>query len=84
VKVRVDGQLAFNMIDLILKGCPRRFFGLAHLPLDQVDTFIHRGRLIRVLEDWSKPFLVCRLYYPSRRQPTLAFPLLVDTLRYRG
>lgn len=83
VKVRVDGQLAFNTIDLILKAALDGL-GLAHLPLDQVDTLIDCGRLIRVLKDWSKPLPGYHFYYPSRRQPTSAFSLLVDTLRYRG
>ena len=41
------------------------------------------GRLIRVLDDWCPPYSGYHLYYPSRRQPTLAFSLLVDALRYR-
>ena len=41
------------------------------------------GRLIRVLEDWCQPFSGYHLYYPSRRQATPAFALLVDALRYR-
>ena len=42
------------------------------------------GRLIQVLADWCPPFSGYHLYYPSRRQPTPAFALLVDALRYRG
>jgi hypothetical protein len=42
------------------------------------------GRLIRVLEDWCPPFVGYHLNYPSRRQPSAAFSLLVDALRYRG
>jgi DNA-binding transcriptional LysR family regulator len=42
------------------------------------------GRLIRVLADWCPPFSGYHLYYPSRRQPTPAFALLVQALRYRG
>jgi DNA-binding transcriptional LysR family regulator len=42
------------------------------------------GRLVRVLADWCPPFPGYHLYYPSRRQPTPAFALLVDALRYRG
>jgi len=41
-------------------------------------------RLIRVLVDWCPPFSGYHLYYPSRRQPTPAFALLVDALRRRG
>ena len=40
--------------------------------------------LVRVLADWCPPFPGYHLYYPSRRQATPAFSLLVDALRYRG
>jgi DNA-binding transcriptional LysR family regulator len=83
LKVRVDGQLVFNNIALrlnaALAGC-----GLTYLPEDQVTTHVADGRLIRVLDDWCPPFSGYHLYYPSRRQPTPAFALLVDALRYRG
>jgi DNA-binding transcriptional LysR family regulator len=42
------------------------------------------GRLVRVLADWCPPFQDYNLYYPSRRQSSPAFALLVDALRYRG
>lgn len=83
LNVRVEGQLVFNTIglrrDAVLAG-----FGLACLPEDQVSSHLRDGALIRVLEDWCPPFSGCHLYYPSRRQPTPAFALLVDALRYRG
>ncbi|HEY2105028.1 MAG TPA: hypothetical protein VGH29_04550, partial [Candidatus Binataceae bacterium] len=37
----------------------------------------------RVLASWCQPFSGYHLYYPSRRQPSPAFALLVDALRYR-
>ena len=81
--MRVEGQLVFNSIalrlDAVLAG-----FGLAYLPEDQVQAHVEKGRLIRVLDDWCPPFAGYHLYYPSRRQPTPAFALLVDALRYRG
>jgi DNA-binding transcriptional LysR family regulator len=58
--------------------------GLAYLPEDQVRTHLADGRLIRVLADWCPPFSGYHLYYPSRRQATPAFVLLVDALRYRS
>ena len=82
VKVRVEGQLVFNTIALRLKAALAGF-GLMYLPEDQVRTHIEQGRLIRVLEDWCPPYPGYHLYYPSRRQQTPAFALLVDTLRYR-
>jgi DNA-binding transcriptional LysR family regulator len=58
--------------------------GLAYLPEDLVQPHLSDGRLIRVLDDWCAPFSGYRLYYPSRRQPSPAFTVLVDGLRYRG
>jgi len=58
-------------------------FGLAYLPEDLVQADLAKGRLIRVLTDWCPPFSGYHLYYPSRRQVTPAFALLVDALRYR-
>lgn len=40
------------------------------------------GRLERVLEDGCPTFPGYHLYYPSRRQSSAAFALLVDALRY--
>jgi DNA-binding transcriptional LysR family regulator len=83
LRVRVDGQLVFNasapMLDAALAG-----FGLAYLPEDSVQGHLAEGRLIRVLADWCPPYAGYHLYYPSRRQPTPAFALLVNALRYRG
>ena len=82
IRVRVEGQLVFNgtapMLDAALAG-----FGLAYVPEDTVRTHIADGRLIRVLADWCPSYPGYHLYYPSRRQPTPAFALLVNALRYR-
>ncbi len=82
LKVRVEGQLVFNNIALRLNAALAGI-GLAYLPEDRVQTHLADGRLIRVLDDWCPPFSGYHLYYPSRRQPTPAFALLVDALRYR-
>jgi DNA-binding transcriptional LysR family regulator len=83
VKVRVEGKLVFNTIALRLNAALAGF-GLAYLPEDQVRAHVAKGRLIRVLADWCPSFSGYHLYYPSRRQPTPAFALLVDALRYRA
>ncbi len=81
VKVRVEGQLVFNNLALRLNAVLAGI-GLAYVPEDQVQTYVAEGRLIRVLEDWCPPFSGYHLYYPSRRQPTPAFALVVDALRH--
>jgi len=82
LKVRVEGPLVFNNIALRLKAV-RAGLGIAYLPEDQVKADIAQGRVVRVLEDWCAPFSGYHLYYPSRRQPTQAFGLLVEALRYQ-
>ncbi len=82
VNVRVEGQLVFNgagaLLSAALKG-----FGLAYLTEGHVQPYLSSGQLVRVLSDWCPPFSGYHLYYPSRRQPSPAFSLLVDALRYR-
>jgi DNA-binding transcriptional LysR family regulator len=58
--------------------------GLACLLEAHIEDHVAEGRLVRVLEDWCPPFPGYHLYYPSRRQPTLAFSLLIDALRKRA
>jgi hypothetical protein len=82
VNVRVNGQLIFGTSGLILAAA-RSGLGLAYLTEEQVSGDLKSGRLVRVLGDWCPPFSGYHLYYPSRRQPTQAFTLLVDALRYR-
>jgi DNA-binding transcriptional LysR family regulator len=62
----------------------RSGLGLAYLTEQQVGPDLESGALTRVLADWCPPFPGYHLYYPSRRQPTPAFALLVDALRYRA
>ena len=83
LRVRVEGQLVFNNIALRLNAVMAGL-GLAYLPEDQVQAYLAEGRLVRVLADWCPPFPGYHLYYPSRRQPTPAFALLVEALRYRN
>jgi DNA-binding transcriptional LysR family regulator len=82
LKVHVEGQLVFNataqMISAAIAG-----FGVAYVPEDLAQPHLAKGRLKRVLEDWCPPFSGYHLYYPSRRQLTPAFALLVEALRYR-
>lgn len=81
--VRVDGQLTLNESRLILKAACAGL-GLAFVLEDHVKSLIAEGRLKRVLSDWCPPFSGYHLYYPSRRQLTPAFALILDKLRKRG
>ena len=81
-KVRVDGPIAFNAIAMLRQAAVDGL-GIANLPEDYVTQQVADGRLVRVLQDWCPPGPGYHLYYPSRRQPTQAFALLIDALRYR-
>ncbi|HEY1858579.1 LysR family transcriptional regulator [Acidocella sp.] len=83
LNVRVDGRLAFNNARLILQAAEAGF-GIGFLPEDHVQQAMAAGRLMRLLADWCPLFPGFHLYYPSRRQPTPAFALLVEALRHRG
>lgn len=80
VRVKVTGQLAFNvtppMIDAILQG-----YGIAYVAEDLVADHIATGRLVQVLDDWSPFFAGYYLYYPSRRQQSAAFTVVLNALR---
>lgn len=83
LRVRVDGQLAFNnsyaMIDAAVSG-----YGIAYVPEDIVATRIASGALVQLLDDWSPFFDGYFLYYPSRRQNLPAFRVIVEALKHRG
>jgi len=83
LRVRVDGQLTCNttaqMLNAALAG-----LGLAYVPEGLAQPHLSKGRLNRVLDEWCLPYSGYHLYYPSRRQSSAAFALLVDALRYRG
>ena len=80
-RVRVDGQLTFNLlperIDAALSG-----FGIACVPENAVQHYVKSGELIQVLQEWCPTFPGYYLYYPSRKQHPPAFALLIDALRY--
>lgn len=82
LRVRVEGQLTFNitseMLNAALAGS-----GLAYVPESMAQPHITKGRLKRVLEDWCPSYSGYHLWYPSRRQSSAAFALVVDALRYR-
>ena len=83
LNARVEGQLVVNDIALALQAALDGS-GIAYLPERYVEAHIDAGSLIRVLGDWSPPFPGYHLYYPSRRQQSPAFSLVVEALRYRG
>lgn len=78
--LRVKGQFVSNSPDQIVTACAAGL-GVAFLQESYFDEHFRSGRLVRVLEDWCAPFAGYYLYYPSRRQPTSAFTLVLNALR---
>jgi len=83
LRVRVQGQLVLNATSQMLKAALAGL-GLAYVPEDMAQPHIAEGQLKRVLEDWCLPYSGYHLYYPSRRQNSPAFALVVEALRYRS
>ncbi|PTT96823.1 LysR family transcriptional regulator [Pseudomonas sp. HMWF031] len=83
LKARVSGQVTFNGVYPLLHAALDGI-GLSYIPQDLVAPHIATGRLVQVLQDWCPPFAGFHLYYPSRRQASPAFALLLEALRYRG
>jgi DNA-binding transcriptional LysR family regulator len=83
LNVRVEGQLTVNGLDEQVSAALAGF-GVAFVLEDAIAAHVRDGRLVRVLDDWTPPFAGYHLYYPSRRQASPAFSLVVDALRYRA
>jgi DNA-binding transcriptional LysR family regulator len=82
LNVQVPGQIIFNtsaqLLNAALEG-----YALTYAPEDVIQPHVEAGRLVRVLEDWSRIFPGYHLYYPSRRQSLPAFALVVEALKLR-
>jgi DNA-binding transcriptional LysR family regulator len=81
LNVRVEGQLIFNSSTPKLRAALEGL-GIANVPQDMIQQHVANGELIEVLQDWCPIFPGYHLYYPSRRQSSLAFTLIVDALRH--
>lgn len=79
-RVRVTGPLIMNSVLQILDACLAGV-GIAQLPDTQVRPHLEDGTLQEILAEWSDPFPGYHLYYPSRRQQTAAFRVVLDQLR---
>jgi DNA-binding transcriptional LysR family regulator len=82
IRVRVEGRLTCNNVNMIVRAAVSGF-GLAFVMEDHVREHLANGRLVQLLGDWCPAFPGYHLYYPSRREPSAAFSLLVEALRFR-
>jgi DNA-binding transcriptional LysR family regulator len=82
LRVKVNGQLTFNdsyaMVEPALSG-----YGIAYVPESIVADHIKSGKLTQVLDEWSPFFDGYFIYYPSRRQNSAAFKVILDAVRHR-
>jgi DNA-binding transcriptional LysR family regulator len=83
LRVRVEGRLTCNGTAQLLNGALAGL-GLAYVPEGMVETHIAKRRLKRVLADWCPPYSGYHLFYPSRRQSSAAFSVVVEALRHRS
>lgn len=81
--MRAESRLISNNLEHILTASLAGF-GLAYLPEDVVRPHIEIGCLRQVLDEWCPMFPGYHLYYPSRRQPSPVFALLVEAFRYHS
>lgn len=80
LNVRVEGQATFNTSPLIVLAALDGL-GVAFLPEEEFAPHLEEGRLVRVLQDWCPAFSGYHLYYPSRKQQSPAFALVIEALR---
>lgn len=83
LRVRVDGQVTFNSVNACLQAVLDGF-GIGFLPEAVVRPHLAAGALHLVLDDWSQPIAGLHLYYPSRRQTSPAFQIIINALRHRS
>jgi len=83
LEVLPTGPVVINDVDMMVRAALDGA-GLICTLENSVATHVADGRLVRVLEDWCRPFPGFFLYYPSRRQLPFALRTLVDFLRVRS
>ncbi|MAC77333.1 MAG: LysR family transcriptional regulator [Rhodobacteraceae bacterium] len=80
LSVRPPARCIFNSVPRMLQAALDGL-GLTSLPEDIFAGHVREGRLVRVLQDWSPTRPGYHLYYPSRKQPSPAFSIVLDALR---
>ncbi|MDO9418009.1 LysR family transcriptional regulator [Pararhizobium sp.] len=80
VEIRVDGSYVVNDLDMMVAAALAGT-GLVYLFEDVIAEHVRSGRLVRVLEEYCKPFAGYYIYYSSRRQMPPALSAFIDALR---
>jgi DNA-binding transcriptional LysR family regulator len=85
IEIAVDGSFVVNDVDALLLNVLDGV-GVGHLPEPIVASHLAQGRLVSLLEDWSRTTPGIFLYHPSRRQtpmPLQVFLGFVEKWRKR-
>lgn len=82
LRVRVDGQVICNGIRQILNAAVSGY-GFGFVPDGLAIADIVSGRLVQVLSEWCPSYPGYHLYYPSRRQSSAAFRVVLEALRQK-
>jgi DNA-binding transcriptional LysR family regulator len=80
--VAVDGPLVVDDAEIHVRAAVDGV-GVVWTLEHYAAPYLAAGKLVRVLEDWCRPFPGYFLYYPSRRQQPAALSALIETLRLR-
>lgn len=80
VEIAVEGSLITNNLDLVVHAALDGT-GVAYMLEGYMKADIAAGKLIPILEDWSRPYAGYHLFYPSRRQMPAKLKAFIDHLR---
>jgi DNA-binding transcriptional LysR family regulator len=76
IEVSTRGRLTMNDIDMVLNAALDGI-GVACLAEPMVARHLADGRLISLLDDWSRTLAGAFLYHPSRRQPPMPLQVFI-------
>jgi DNA-binding transcriptional LysR family regulator len=85
-EIAVDGSFVVNDADMLLRSALQGV-GVAYLPTPMIASHLAQGRLVSLLEDWSRTVPGIFLYHPSRRQmpmPLQVFLKFIERWRKRS
>lgn len=80
IALQLAGPLILDNNDMMIAAALGGV-GVAPVVESTIEQELREGRLVQVLADWSPRFSGFFLYYPGRRQHSLALRALVDFLR---
>src|SRR5882762_1408213 len=80
LEMAVEGPLISNHQDVVIEGALQGLGILYAYDDDRVDVALARGRLRRILADWSLTSPGLYLYYSNRRHPQPALRAFIDCL----